>query len=137
MTDELLMALIAQSAETARLLAELRASSLEGNGGGAEAGAVSPAATAMPPSQEEGGATPTGTPEEPRGLSEIFLTVQQAAALLHWHPGSVWRLVCGGRLAGFKVGSRLLIPAESLTQFIQAGRVSPRPWAMRKPQETP
>lgn len=61
-------------------------------------------------------------------LSETFLTIPDVARLFHMHPGSVWRLVCEGRLPGIKLG-RVLIPAEAVTAFIEARKLKPRAWA--------
>lgn len=68
-------------------------------------------------------------------LASVFLTIPDVAQLFHMHPGSVWRLVCEGRLPGVKLG-RVLIPAEAVTAFIKARNLKPRQWA-RCQKETP
>lgn len=65
-------------------------------------------------------------------LASVFLTIPDAARLFHMHPGSVWRLVCEGRLPGVKLGNKVLLPAESVQQFIAARKLKPRGWAVQK-----
>lgn len=74
----------------------------------------------------------TDTDETVPALSDVFVTVDQMAALLHWHRGSARRAIYQGRITAFKVGNRILIPADDLMDYIERGRLYPRAWAVRR-----
>lgn len=96
--------------------------------------AMEPKAQERPRRRPKKWAAPTGGSNghgEACDLSKVFVTIPQAAALFHMHPGSVWRLVCEGRLPAVKLG-RVLIPAEAVTAFTEARKLKPRQWARRQ-----
>ena len=72
-----------------------------------------------------------GNGESAPDLADVFRTIPEVAALLHWHPGSVWRAIHDGRLPSVKAGHHL-IPASAIHQFIVAQTFTPRTARRRK-----
>lgn len=61
---------------------------------------------------------PSATPEATNDVP--FMTVREAAQLLHLHPSTVQRRIYAGELAAIAVGRALRIRRDELDRFIAA-----------------
>ena len=72
--------------------------------------------------------TPAPPPEIPP--EKLTYTMKEAAAALGVGRTTLWRAISDGKLAALKLGSRTLIPADALPQWVASmpsrGRHSPR-----------
>jgi excisionase family DNA binding protein len=63
---------------------------------------------------------PSVTPAPPREIppEKLVYTTKEAAAALGIGRTTLWKAISDGRLAALKLGSRTLIPADALRQWI-------------------